>query len=142
MKQKFWISRKFSLKCLAEATVRKVVKNLPSDKATAGEYLVNELKSSDSCFWKLTKCIKEAFIKKWFPGTYEVTDITPVHKKLGRSGKANHRPISILPLVSKVFISFMNTLKICGFCKAHFTQHALFRLLQRWQSARFGRVGG
>ena len=27
---------------------------------------------------------------------------------------------------------FLNQL-LCGFCKAHLTQHALFRLLQKWQ---------
>ena len=46
--------------------------------------------------------------------------------------KANHRPVSVLPLSSKVFENFLNEL-LCGFLKAHFTQHALFRLIQRWQ---------
>ena len=60
------------------------------------------------------------------------------------SDKANYRPVSILPLVSKVFekimydqlykyiVLFLNQL-LCGFSKAHSTQHALFRLLQKWQ---------
>ena len=60
------------------------------------------------------------------------------------SDKANYRPVSILPLVSKVFEKimydqlyeyiehFLNQL-LCGFRKAHLTQHALFRLLQIWQ---------
>ena len=60
------------------------------------------------------------------------------------SDKANYRPVSILPLVSKVFekimydqlyeyiVHFLNQL-LCGFRKAHSTQHALFRLLQKWQ---------
>ena len=60
------------------------------------------------------------------------------------SDKANYRSVSILPLVSKVFEKimydqlydyiehFLNQL-LCGFRKAHSTQHALFRLLQKWQ---------
>ena len=60
------------------------------------------------------------------------------------SDKANYRLVSILPLVSKVFekimydqlykyiVHFLNQL-LCGFRKAHSTQHALFRLLQKWQ---------
>ena len=60
------------------------------------------------------------------------------------SDKANYRPVSILPLVSKVFekimydqlyeyiVHFLNQL-LCGFRKAHSAQHALFRLLQKWQ---------
>ena len=58
--------------------------------------------------------------------------------------KVNYWLVSILPLVSKVFEKiiydqlyeyiehFLNQL-LCGFRKAHSTQHALFRLLQKWQ---------
>ena len=61
------------------------------------------------------------------------------------SDKANYRPVSILPLVSKVFQkiiynhlfkyieNFLNQL-LCGFRKARSTQHAHFRLLQKWQN--------
>ena len=60
------------------------------------------------------------------------------------SDKANYRTVSILPLVSKVFekimydqlykyiVHFLSQL-LCGFHKAHSTQHALFRFLQKWQ---------
>ena len=53
----------------------------------------------------------------------------------------------VLPLLSKVFErviynqlgkcmdTFLNKL-LCGFRKAHSTQHALFKLLQRWQKER------
>ena len=58
--------------------------------------------------------------------------------------KSNYRPLSILPLLSKVYErgiyshlsdyrdSFLNKI-ICVFRKAHSTQHALFRLLLSWQ---------
>ena len=54
------------------------------------------------------------------------------------------RPISVLPLTSKVFEKiiyiqvygyiqqYLNPL-LCGFRQGHGTQHALFRLLQVWQ---------
>ena len=63
---------------------------------------------------------------------------------MDHSDKANCRPITILPLVSKVFEKimydqlyeyiehFLNQL-LCGFRKAHSTQYALFRVLQKWQ---------
>ena len=38
------LNKKFSVQCVSESTVRKFVKNLPSDKATAGEIPVNVLK--------------------------------------------------------------------------------------------------
>ena len=73
----------------------------------------------------------------------KLSDIVPVFKKLDTTDKTIIRPGSALPLLSKVFEkimhdqlsehteTFLNKL-LCGFCKAHSTQHALFRLLQKW----------
>ena len=64
-----------------------------------------------------------------------------MYKILDPSGKASYRPVSVLPLLSKVFEkviddrlyeyleNFLSKL-MCGFQKAHSTQHALFRLIQ------------
>ena len=49
IKQKFKLNKKFSFQHVSEATVRKFVKNLPSDKATAGEFPINVLKNSETC---------------------------------------------------------------------------------------------
>ena len=80
-----------------------------------------------------------------FPITLKNANVTPVHKKDDPTDKTNFRPISVLPLLSKVFErviykqlgkyvdTFLNKL-LCGFRKAHCTQHALFKLLQRWQN--------
>ena len=50
IKQKLKINRKFSFQSVSEDTVKNVVKNLPSDKATAGEIPVDILKNSEFCF--------------------------------------------------------------------------------------------
>ena len=74
----------------------------------------------------------------------KTANITPVHKKDEPTDKENCRPVSVLPLLSKVFErllydqlseyleKYLNTL-LCGFSKAHSTQHALLKLLQAWQ---------
>ena len=71
-------------------------------------------------------------------------NVAPVFKKEYSFDKSNYRPVSILPLLSKVYEkviynqlsgyseSFLNNI-LCGFRKAHSTQHALFKLLQSWQ---------
>ena len=68
-----------------------------------------------------------------------------MYKKLDPSDKVNYRPVNGLPSLSKVFEKviydqlyeyleiFLNEL-LCGFRKVHFTQHALFRLIQKWQA--------
>ena len=80
-----------------------------------------------------------------FPTTLKNANVRPVHKKDDPTDKTNFRPIRVLPLLSKVFErvihnqlgKYMNTFlnkHLCGFRKAHSTKHALFKLLQRWQS--------
>ena len=64
----------------------------------------------------------------------------PVLKKLDPTDKTNFRSVTHLPLLSKIMYdqiyeyaeAFLNKL-LCGFREAHSTQHALFRLLQKWQ---------
>ena len=73
----------------------------------------------------------------------KLSDLVPVFKKLDQTDKANSRPVSLLPLPSKVFEKIMHDQLyeyaetfldklLCGFRKAHSTQHALSRLLQKW----------
>ena len=116
------------------------MKNVFSDKVSAGEIPIEILKESTFCFPELINCINQSLTNNKFPDTLKLSDLTPVFKKLDPSDKANFRPVSILHLVSKVFEKimydqlyeyiehFLNQL-LCGFCKVHLTQHALSRLL-------------
>ena len=79
------------------------MKSLPSDKATAGAIPVNVLKNCENCFFDLTNFIYEAIKNNKFPDSFKLPDITPVFKKLDPSDKANYRPVSVLPLLSKLF---------------------------------------
>ena len=67
-----------------------------------------------------------------------------MYKKLDLSDKVSYRPVSVLPLLSKVlekiiydqlygFLENFLSELLCGFRKTHSTQHALFRLIQKWQ---------
>ena len=144
IKQKVKINRKLSFQPVSEDTAKYVVKSFPSDKATAREIPVHILKTSEFCFSELTKCIIKAFNENKFPNILNLSNIVPVFRKLDPTDKTNFRPVDPLPLFSKVFEkimydqlceyveTFLNKL-LCGFCKAHSTQHALFRLLQKWQ---------
>ena len=80
-----------------------------------------------------------------FPVTLKNANVIPVHKKDDPTDNTNFQPVSVLPLLSKVFErvsynqlgKYMNTFLnklLCRFRKAHSTQHALFKLLQRWQN--------
>ena len=61
-----------------------------------------------------------------------------MHKKDETTNKENYRPVSVLPLISKIFEriiydqlseyleKYLNSI-LCGFRKAHFTKHALWQ---------------
>ena len=103
------------------------------------------MKKSSFSFDELTVCVNYALINGKFPIILKNANATPVHKKDNPTDKTNFRPVSVLPLLSKVFErviynqlgkykdTFLNK-RLCGFRKVHSTQHALFMLLQPWQN--------
>ena len=50
-----------------------------------------------------TKIYNDSKNERKFPGSLKMADISPVHKKDDLSNKTNHRPVSILPSISKLF---------------------------------------
>ena len=93
----------------------------------------------------MTNCInhlvEEAGI---FLSSLKLGNITPTFKKDDPLDKSNYRQVSIVPLLSKLYErfihnqlsqhseQFLNSI-LCGFRKAHNTQHPLFKLLHSWQ---------
>ena len=73
-------------------------------------------------------------------------NVRPTSKKVNPFDKKNYRPVSILPLLLKVyewviykqvpnyFEPFFDEI-LCGFWKAHSKQHASFELLISWQTS-------
>ena len=102
----------------------------------------------------LTGCFNTSLSNDSFPEELKFADIIPIHKKDSTNNKANYRPISLLPTVSKVFEklvfkqlssffeSRLNKL-LCGFRKKYSTQHSLFNLIKDWQKCvdKSGKVG-
>ena len=89
-------------------------------------------------------CINECTKQKEFANELKVVNITPIFRKEDPLDKTNHRPIIILPTVSKIFEiilfsqlqrfskEFLSPL-LCGFRKGYSTQYVLINLLQEWQ---------
>ena len=110
---------------------------MKNNKSVGGEIPIQILKESEFTFETLINCINKSIETGYFLDSRKEANITPIFK-------SNYRPVSILPLISKVFErqiynqlseyteSFLNHV-LCGFRKAHSTQHALFKLLQSWQ---------
>ena len=90
----------------------------------------------------LTQLFNTCVETQQFPNNLKYAIVTPLFKKDDNTDKANYRPISVLPSISKIFerlmfkqISNFVQIKIsqylCGFRKGFNTQHALMRLLDK-----------
>ena len=95
---------------------------------------------------KLTYDINDSIDKTLFPRNLKLADITPAHKKGDKTNKANYRPVSILPAMSKIFerviykqlyAFFENILSKyqCGFRKQFSSQCCLILMIEKWKKA-------
>ena len=134
----------FSFRPVSVEEVKKIIRDLKNNKAVSGEIPTKILRESEFTFDVLTYCINKSIETGDFPDSLKLANIPPVFKKEDPFDKSNYRPVSILPLLSKVYEnaiynqlsdyseSFLNNI-LCGFQKAHSMQHALLKLLQSWQ---------
>ena len=134
----------FSFRLATTEEIKAIIRDLPTNKAARGEIPLNILKKSNFSFDELTICVNCGLINGKFPITLKNANVIPVHKKDDPPDKTNFRSVSVLSLLAKVLERiiynhlgmYMDTFlkKLLGrFRKAHSTQHALFKLLQRWQ---------
>ena len=78
-----------------------------------------------------------------YRASLKYADITPIFKKDDKTDKTNHRPISILPNLSKIYERFMQNQMYpylnqifskyqCGFRKGCSAQHCLMVMIEKW----------
>ena len=104
IKSKYAIQEKFSIKPVTVKDVENIIKNMPNNKASGGEIPLNILEQSRFTYKMLTDFINDAIVgEDIFPDSLKFGDITSVHKKDETTNKENYRPISVLPLISKIF---------------------------------------
>ena len=59
--------------------------------------------SIESCSEVLTKLFNNTILTSNFPDKLKVADVSPIFKKDDPQKSKNYRPVSVLPVVSKVF---------------------------------------
>ena len=88
----------------------------------------------------------EIISNKKFPTRLKLADITPLFKKLDNVSKKNYRPVSLLPLVSKIFERVMQEQMtvfigdhlspyLCGYRKGYNAQYALIAMIEKWKKS-------
>ena len=99
---------------------------------------------SDVCAPILLDLINGSITKKEFPDKLKCADVTPVFKKGDNTSAENYRPVSVLPVVSKIYERIMQkqinrhieqylSPYLCGYRKRYSAQYALVSLIERWK---------
>ena len=98
---------------------------------------------------------KECVENRIYPDRLKLSDITPVYKALETSFKKNYRPISVLPIISKLFEKIMDkqidgyidqflSKYLCGYRKGYNPQITMVHMVEKMKMARDegGHAGG
>ena len=95
----------FTFRLVNYEEVLRELKNLDMSKTTQMEGISTKiLKKNLNIFATfLVKDISTCIRKGEFPDKLKTVDITPVFKKRDKHDKSNYRPVSILPILSKVY---------------------------------------
>ena len=115
----------FSYRPVSVKEVKKIIRDLKTNKAVGGEIPTKVLKECEFTFDVLPKCINKSIDTGYFPDSLKLADVALVFKK--EFFKSNYRPVSILSLLSKVYEkviynqlsnysdNFLNNIWLCGF---------------------------
>ena len=84
--------------------VKKVIKDLKTNKSVGREIPTQILKESEFTFETLKNCINQSLKTTGeFPDSLKLGNLTSTYKKDDPLEKSNYKPVSILPLFSKVY---------------------------------------
>ena len=142
----------FSFKTAETGDIEKEISNInPKNTITSKSIPPKVLKKSAKVLAiVLHKLFNYSIEKSDFPQNLKLTDITPVYKKNDPLDKTNYRPVSVLPLVSKVFerimlkqindfiVSFLSPCS-CGYRKGFNTQPASLTLAENWRKSLYNK---
>ena len=103
IKTKYRGINNFLFRSVSAEEVKKIIRDLKTNKAVGGEIPAKILKECEFTFDELTNCINKSIGTRYFPERLKLTNVTLVFKEEDPLDKSNYRSLSILPLLSKVY---------------------------------------
>ena len=138
----------FNFSCIDKNTVLKEIRCLGTTKASQDTDITVKILKENVDYFAEFICIQfnDSVNSSKFPLSFKYANINRIFKNESRTHKTNYRPVSILPIVSKIFEKIMSNQlstyfeKIlskfqCGFRKGFSTQHCLLLMLEKWKHA-------
>jgi len=133
----------WKFKLTTELELVKIIKTLAPKNSSGPDLLSNKmLKKEMYAFSRILKpLINESISEGTFPTVLKEANVIPVHKKGPKNSLDNYRPISLLPVLSKVFEKVLNAQITSvidngfiddnqfGFRKGHSTEDAVIKFV-------------
>ena len=149
IKENVKIENKFSFSKVSMSDIEFEVRSLKTKKASTFMNIpAKQLKQVVDIIVKPLMQIWniEIVSNKKFPTKLKYADITPIFKRLESILVENYRPVSLLPIVSKIFEKIMekqirpyveNFLSpyLCGYRKGYNAQYALTTMIEKWKKS-------
>ena len=143
------IDESIYLNPVTEHETSKVIENLKSSAAGWDEFQPRIIKIiKDILLTPLTYICNLSFTQGIFPGEFKLANVIPIFKSGEDTRFDNYRPVSVLPVISKIFerlmydrlLNFLNQHKFFykyqfGFQKKHSTYMALLTLVHQISNA-------
>ena len=136
----------FSFHEVDQAVIKNEIKNLDSKKATPfGNIPTKDLKrSQEICVPIIQNLFNDSIQTSKCSKNLKLADVSAVFKKDDATNVKNYRPVSVLPVVSKVFERILQNQLLehfepilsphmCGYRKGFSAQHALIALIEKWK---------
>lgn len=100
-----------SLDPCTEKEIVDIINNLDSNASVGLDGISTKVIKcvKDSVKTQLTKCFNKLLDAGSFPDTLKIAKITPIHKSGTKAEPGNYRPISVLPVLSKVLEKVLHT---------------------------------
>ena len=111
IKETFDSNKKFSFDLVSSDTLFKEILSLDTKRATHIDDVPTKTVKANADYFSIfvSNAFNESVISCKFLSELKLPDVKPVHKKKSRFEKANYRPVSLLPSISKMFERCMHT---------------------------------
>ena len=138
----------FAFKDTTSEDFRTHIRNLNTKKAMPENDISIDMlvKTNEVISGHLSNFFNKSKNDQRYPITLKVADITPLHNKDEKTLTKNYRPVSLIPIVSKLyernmynqindFIQEQLSPYLFGFRKGHSTEQCLVIMLEKWKKA-------
>ena len=114
---------------------KRLIEAIPSGKATGVDGVSARILkiAAPAIAPPLTKLINICIASGTFPTAWKEAKVTPIHKQNSKSDKNNYRPISVLPVLSKIFERHLHN-SLSAFLKDNNLLYSLQSVFRKYHS--------